>query len=408
LIFLVSLLLYGYTQAQGVGFGDELRFLIRIEEGFDWSTNATNHFFYTNLLVALSKMFSLVEVFKLAVWFSSIFGALTVAMVAFIVNSLFNSRKLALLCALILMLSFTFWRQSVTIEVYTFNLFILSVYLFFAYQSFNEKSAINILLASTLLGISMWVHIQNILLIPSLLYIVYNRRKFVVGIVPIVAILGFMIVYTLIIDGTSGFFLMIYGNVEYLEKATGFQLLSIIKGLLKGDFYFLFNFGLMSVIIFVGIYKLFIANKDLFYFNGLFTIPTWLFSCNYDVPDHYVFFLPSYLALVLVIPWGFNYLVEIISNRRVKFVYASVFFPLIIYSVTPFIILQFERGQQIHNSKLYKGGLYYLTQPWMHQNPTLLPLVKEYKLKNKLPEFYDDMKWTYDIANDYLEEKKGD
>ncbi len=405
-VFIASMTLYTLTAAQGVGFGDELRFIIRIEEGFDFSTIATNHILYTNLLVLISKVFPNVDAFSLAVGFSAFFGALTLVVVHHIVQSQFENRWVSLATVFTLMLSFTFWRQSVTVEVYTFNLFVLSLFLMNSIKALQTNSNQSLFQASFILGISLWIHIQNILLIPALIYTGIQNRKLGYSVIPFAIFFLLLSACSFLYEGISGLHKMIYGNAEYLQKATNFKPISVLSGLLKGEVYFFFNFGLSSLVIVWGVYKLLVAWNQLTVFNLLFTLPTWLFSSNYSVPDNYVFFLPSYLALVVLSGIGYQDLYSFLSAKYKKLL---LFVPLSIvlaYLFLPFVVLKFEKGRDIHLQKSYKGGVYYLTQPWMHNKPTLLPLVRHYLEIGILPPFYEDMSWTFDIAADYLDDKE--
>ena len=71
--------LYVFNASNQPALGDDLSFTLAAMQGFDWATNATNHFLYLNTLHLLHLLLPFIDPHRLFLWLSLIPGILVLA-----------------------------------------------------------------------------------------------------------------------------------------------------------------------------------------------------------------------------------------------------------------------------------------------------------------------------------------
>ena len=132
------------------------------------------------LYTILGKFFSLIPVGSLA-WrvnmMSAFFGSLAVSILFLIVKKITNSRAISFSAALLLAFNPIYWSQSIFAEVYTLNVFFVSlcIYLLLIWQ--EQKKEKYLFIFSFVFGLSITNHQMMLLLAPAfVLYIVLNKK----------------------------------------------------------------------------------------------------------------------------------------------------------------------------------------------------------------------------------------
>jgi hypothetical protein len=165
LAFLVTLALYAFTAAPTVLFGDSAEFqVVALRGGIPHATGYP-------LYVLVGRLFAWLPfpdpAFRINLM-SAFFGAATVALVVLIIVSLGVSARAAVVGALTLGLSFTFWRVSQRAEVYTFGMFLGMLALWRSLVALRSTSFVQALIAGFLLGLTLTVHLSFILPVAGL------------------------------------------------------------------------------------------------------------------------------------------------------------------------------------------------------------------------------------------------
>lgn len=175
-IFAVLIFYYYFFRSSHVDFADGIDFLIGINQGFIWETDATTHFLYINTLYVFNKIIPWGTDLSHAVLFSLIFSVLTNVQLFRLVRFVTNNIWAGLAVTLLFGLSFTNWRQTEIVEVYTFNNFVFATFLYYTIVDLITHQNKNNYLVSILLGLAMLIHIQNVLLIPGwIMYLIITN-----------------------------------------------------------------------------------------------------------------------------------------------------------------------------------------------------------------------------------------
>jgi hypothetical protein len=130
-ILFLLFLFYNYFSNTCIGFGDTLGFVWYSDQKFDWDTSANSHFGYVALLRLFVIALPMVKVFHIASMVSIISALITLYLVAYIVFQLTQKVIISLIAMLSLGFSFTFWRQTEIVEVYTLNMIFVSLFILY-------------------------------------------------------------------------------------------------------------------------------------------------------------------------------------------------------------------------------------------------------------------------------------
>ena len=401
LFFLIIYRLGSFTK---VTFGDAAGKILDIERNqFTYETYSLTHFLYFNFNILIHKLFPFINTIEIGRWVN-IVSAVIVLNILFSILQLLNKKLwISLLGTVAFGFSFTFWKNTENIEVYTFCLIWISLYVLFAIKFVQNKQSKTLLFAGIMLGISLFSHVQGVLLIPSYFYLcnlafrnnVKNRLIFSYFFIPFL-FLALLYIYP-IINNESLKNVLSSSEKSWVSDSLKKDLVSYSKDLMKALGYIIYNFWFLNFAIFFIPIRNFIKDKSLL-FLIIFGLPVFCFSTIYAVSDNYVFFLNFNLAYLIILSIGLN-------NFITKFPkYTSLIFilifstPLYYYSAKQ-LAMQTTIGKEFHQQKAYKDGLNYYLLPWMNNNKGILEVI----LNNE--ETNEDIEWMKETGQKLIDLK---
>lgn len=395
-IFFIFIAIYDAGSFSKIPFVDSIGFVLDVEKG-QWiiTSEATTHALYINTAIVLKNLTGLnaIEACRLLVIFS---GAATVSIIYLTAKSITKTEWASITAAFVFGFSFSFWKNAEIVEVYTYNCLWLSLFFFSLIKTFTEYKKVYILLSGLFLGISLWVHIENILLIPAFLIFLFyfrNDRKYVYS---SLLIFGLFLSCLFLLNMSQGLpfnsvYSSEYGNwVEDSFKKTFVQ---YVKDFFKSIAYLIYNFNLFTFFGIAGAILLYGTHRKIFFVFISGAVSVYGFSTFYAVSDNYVFFLPFNLIFALSVGYGLS------SPKYAavkKFSWICLLIPLGYLAVYKTAFLT-EKGKAFHTFKKHKGGLNYYILPWMNNNTGILEFTID---KKTAPE---PVEWMTTIAREYIE-----
>ena len=169
-IFFIFIFLYAIGSFSRIPFGDCVGYIYTTEtEKFVNAFTSTSHLLYINSTIIIKKMLGFDAV--LSHRFLIIVSAAFTVFILYKITQLFSVKPwVSITTSIVFGLSFTFWRNAEIVEVYTFNTFLIALFLYSMVLSFQRKNSFYyISLSGFFLGLSLLSHIQNIFFIPSFL-----------------------------------------------------------------------------------------------------------------------------------------------------------------------------------------------------------------------------------------------
>lgn len=370
LIFSLITAIYIWQRATALAVGDGIIYFSVASQHFDLETTATTHFLYVNTLHLLLKIFP----YGLhTLVFFSIFCSVVALWILYQMLTFLTNKQAALLSVVVFAFSFTYWRQTEIIEVYTTNMMFTMFYTYFLMHDLYHKKRQYIWLATILYAISYWVHIQNILLLPLFVAYWYTSelnilQKISVAFVWLLLVSG-LVLMPLIMQHHE-ISRVFFSSSFFMGKVLGLSPVIVLKGVIRGVAYLFYNFWFALPLMVYGAWWQWKKQRYLFYWVAYFVLAHYCFATRYDVSDNYVFFLPSYSMMTLWMAYGWQ---QFLSYFTSKIVYplsvfaVMLFFPLFYYG-TWYIIYTSKIAHQFEEKKAYKGGLYYYLFPGMRNN----------------------------------------
>lgn len=369
-------LLYGLTRNPFPEFGDSLGFVYFASQGFDWATNATSHFLYSNLnhlLVSVLPFMSPVSILSLV---SLIFGLLSVEQVRQLGLALHLKRSGALFAAAIFALGFSWWRQVVTIEVYTMQLFWVLRMLVLMSRDEQAGNYQRAWWVSLLYGLSLLAHIQNLLLLPLFVYYYWRGRKRGIALwSPLLALLLFAILFIPpSLCGTNSY-AAIFFDRQFQGEVLQFEFMTILKGFARSLAYLAYNFHVLLLPIGLGLW-LWLRERS-FWVMALLgaSLLFWGFAMRYNVNDNYVFFLLPYAVLAIAGGLGWQHLAKARKWEAWGFALSSL--SILVYFLAIQLAGQVPEANRWAESKAYKGGLSYYLFPGRASAPDPVSLARQ-------------------------------
>lgn len=395
LFFCFSFIFY-FGSYSKIPFGDCIGFINYAEnQKFVLSTGTYAHFLFSNTLVLFQILFPSIEsavIAKFVVIFSS---AAAIVVLYRIVYELTSDYFASVSCAVIFGFSFSFWKNSEIVEVYTLNVLLVSFFIFYGIKFLkNINSQKWLFLSGIFLGISLFNHIQNILMSPAFLLLLYFCKDIRSRIVASLYFLLFFFILILIPviqkEPISGVF-------SSSVVITAINLSKITKSFIEALGYLLYNFWYFIPFAFYGAKFLYENYLQIFFFVVIAAGPVFGFAVIFSASDNYVFFIPFNLIYAICIGAGIFYLKEKKWTKTI--VLSALFIPLFYYTAFETALLS-KKGQEFHEKKLYKGGLCYYLLPWMNNNVGIL----EFTIENrKASEAVD---WMVRGSEEFIKTKK--
>jgi len=367
-LFLFFLIIYYLSSFSKISFGDGMGFLLDVEkELFTNQVTPLSHFLYLNTAVFLTKYCNIDSIMTMRLM-SVVPAALSITLLYILIKEFISENWIAITCSTVLGLSFTFWRSASTIEVYTYNAIWILSFLIFSVKSLKKPSLKNLLFTGVFLGVSMWVHIQNIMLIPAYLVLLYqlrnSRKNSFISVSSFALIFGSMFLVNYLADIHIKY-TFITGTGTWIEDTFKQDFSELLKDLLKSFLFLLYNFNIFLIFIPWGIHEIVKNHRNLFPFIAISFLFTFGFATFYAVSDNYVFFIPSYFTVIIMIGLGIKSLSIKYKLKRLQFI--TFLIPLF-YIGSHKIASSLESTKIFQQEKAYKGGLSYYMLPWLHNN----------------------------------------
>ncbi|WP_162031969.1 protein O-mannosyl-transferase family [Chryseobacterium potabilaquae] len=395
LIFLSFSTIYYWGSFSKIPFGDCVGFVFLVEKG-EYITTATlnSHLLYVNTSILLKSILNInaIEANRLLVILSA---AITVSLIYITVHDLTKKNTPSIVAAIVFGFSFTFWKNAEIVEVYTYNTAWISLFFLCIIKSFLTPHKKYLISAGILLGISVWLHIGNILLIPAFLLFLYCFRSEKKEIC--YSLLFFLIFFALlfIVNYSQGLPLqspISSDKASWVEDSLKKSFSQYIQDFIKSLAYLLYNFSIFIFFGIIGIITLYKVNVKMFYTFFVASVCIYGFSAFYAVTDNYVFFLPFNIIFALSIGYGLS----LNKYSFLKKAYWLSFLIPFLYYFTLQLVLITPQGKDFNDLKAYKGGLKYYLVPWMNKNVGILEFTIDKKTAS------EDISWMTASAEEYI------
>ncbi|KMQ59364.1 hypothetical protein ACM46_19825 [Chryseobacterium angstadtii] len=398
-LFIIFLAVYFAGTFTKVPFADCIGFVFEAEKGeYIPIATATTHFLYINTIIFIERLtgFDAIEASRLLIIIS---GAATVPVIYLTVKTLTKAEWVSLTAAFVFGFSFSFWRNAEIVEVYTYHSFWISLFFFSIIKSFTEHKKKYIAAAGLFLGISLWVHIQNILLIPAFLIFLFyfrNEKKYAYS---SLLVFGILFLSLFILNTSQGYpFNSVYTSDRghWVEDSFKKTFMQYVKDFFQSFAYLIYNFNVFTFFGVTGAIMLYRLDRKMFFVFLAGSVCVYGFSTFYAVSDNYVFFLPFNNIFALSIGYGLYHSKYTFVR---KYSWVCLLIPLGYLALYKTALLT-EKGKEVHAFKKYKGGLNYYILPWMNDNEGILEFTID---KKTAPE---PVYWMINSANDYIKLKK--
>lgn len=393
-IFLLILgIIYFLSIGKDPALGDTLGFTIQGYHGFSFESNATNHFLFSNVLGLAHKILPFINVHILFVSICIISGLLALYYLRKLLLLLKVSEKSSLMCIMLFGFSFTFWRQAVITEVYTFYILFVILFLINVFKFLKEKEIKYFYYLSIFLGILFLIHIQTILFGPFYCFLLFKnfkilKKHIIYG--GLVTLLLFSILLLPVAFGRHSL-VAIFTDNAYENSLFDYDPSTIFKSIIKNLGILGYNFLFFSVFIFWGV-----RNKKYLSYILFGALPFLFFCIKHNVSDVHVFQLVPYIFIIILIGQGLD-----------RFPKLPLILPVILpifYFASFKIVQKTSIGNNFEKEKGFKGGTRYMLFPPLNQNPDLNSLLRNYK-KDSLYEKYG-VKEMYPLIIQWEEIKK--
>ena len=309
---------------------------------------------------------------------SAIAAAVAVANM-FLLMRLWLGRNLpAVIAAVTLALSHTFWRHASIIETYTLwtALFLAELIMLLQYTKTRRVSYLYWL--GLLSGLSIAVHtLASIALICYAVFVAFLLAK------KEIHIRNLVIIVLLWIAGALPYEYLIITNIIQTGDVTGTLAsaafghrwqgavlnATLSSGMIKENFlYILLNFPTPNFLLFfAGCFGLFKMSPGRSFRKVLLalTVLFFIFAFRYTVPDRYAFFIPFYCTVCVLTGLGTDLLQRRMSRK--VFVFLLLFFsflPVGVYTAMPALARKIQLNIGTRNDIPYRDDYEYFLRPW--------------------------------------------
>lgn len=240
---------------------------------------------------------------------------------------------------LILGLSKTFWMQSTSVEVYSFQIFLFALIIFKTLKAYydDKNKIMNWVFVAISFGLGFSNHMTSLLIIPFTAILFFTKEKFSIS---IFKKLGFL--FSILILTTALFYLYLplrassnpilnWGNPinleNFLRHITGKQyqvwLFASIDAAKKQLGYYFQNlpaeFAYVGLVFFIlGMFELYKCSKKIFWTIFVTLLLSIGYAVNYDIVDIDSYFLASYFMIALVVGFGVKFILKFIKQLKLS------------------------------------------------------------------------------------------
>jgi len=378
-VFISVLFLYGLTCAPGTLWQDSGMYQYRI-----WQNDiqgrlglALAHPLYHVIGIA-AKVIPLGEFAFRVNLLSALFGALTVANLFILLRLWLGEIFAAVLGALTLAVSWTFFQHCCIAEVYTLYTAIFTAELIFLFQFCKSSRKFWLYLLFLFNGLSISNHMWGI--IPLACYVVLVsillwRKEIKCKDTPFILlswIVGaglyeYLIISSIVETGKVGTVLSsaLFGT-SWKGKVLSVSISPQI--VLQNIMFIGYNFLTPNIILLFaglcGIYKL-STKRNFANMLLAFTILFFIFAFRYPVPDRYAFFIPFYCLAAVFIGLGAKVFFGRYQSGALRFLLLLFsLVPLLGYKFVPALVKRLEVAIPTRRQIPYRDDYKYFLQPW--------------------------------------------
>ena len=309
---------------------------------------------------------------------SAVFGALTAANLFLLVRLWLGKFLPALIAAITLAVSWTFWQQAVISETYTLYTALMLGELIVLLQYTKTKQITYLYLLGLLNGLALANHLWAVfgfgcyfvLLVFLLVRKQISLRHF--GVVVLLWIIGalpyeYIVVKNMILSGdvratlASALFGTLWQGSVLSSSVT-------IKMALENVIFILLNFPTPNLVLFfvgIRVFRKMTPSRSFGNIVLALLVLYFIFAFRYTVPDRYVFFVPFYCLAAALIGMGADvFLRRFKHNWLVFLVVIFSLLPIGVYFVTPEIGRAMYKGLGQRRQRPYRDEYTYFLQPW--------------------------------------------
>jgi hypothetical protein len=351
---------------------------------------------------------------------SAIAAAFTVANLFLLIRIWLGKSLPALLTAITLAVSHTFWRHAVIAETYTLYTALFTAELLMLVQYYKKRQIAYLYLLGLCNGLAIANHMLAVIscvcyLVFCIILLKHKHIKpkhlrnialmWIIGAAPY----GYLIVKD-IVQGSS---YMATAASAFFGQYWRSNVLnvSLSGGLIKDNLMFiLYNFPSPNILLFfVGIYGLTKVPRGFGFAKILLVllILYFVFAYRYTVPDRYAFFIPFYCLAAVLIGVGFDLLITMFRYKIlcwIIFIFALL--PIPIYIAVPFMAEKLEYNISTRADVPYRNDYTWFLQPWKFgYNGAEMFTEEVFKKLEPFATLYADNTMVYPLL--YMQEVKG-
>lgn len=297
-LLLGSAVLYGFTLAPTVLWGDDAMFQWALATG-----RLTNH----PLWGVLARLFAQLPVGDLAFRANLASAVYAVGAVGFLflaTLALAGRVRAAVAAGAVLAISHTFWLQSVRAEVYTLHMLLFFGGLWACIRWRQDKGVWWLLLALAFWGVGTVNHLLLSVALPGGLWLILSAlappaRKRALLMAPLAALTAGLLLFFLeptflteVVPDTARVVLATFG----LSWSRLLMHLTVL----------VYQFPLFGLLALPGFLHLWRSERAVAVSLGLMAVPTAVFASTHSILESYVFYLPVFGLIALVVGIGFE------------------------------------------------------------------------------------------------------
>ncbi|MBW7991610.1 MAG: DUF2723 domain-containing protein [Planctomycetes bacterium] len=309
---------------------------------------------------------------------SAIAAAFSIANLFLLMRIWLDKLLPAIITAICLALSHTFWRHAVIAETYTLYMALFSAELLMLLQYFKTRRVAYLYLLALCNGLATANHMFAV--IAFICYLVYciillKRKHINLGHFRNIALMwiigaapyGYLIVKDIIQGGS---FTATAASAFFGKNWLGNVLnVSLSGGLIKENMLLMaYNFPTPNIILFfAGIYGLTKVPHGFGFAKVLLAllILYFIFAFRYTVPDRYAFFIPFYYLVSVLIGVGFDLLITAFKYKTLCWIVVIfALLPIPIYIAVPFLAEKFEFNLSTRSDVPYRNDYTWFLRPW--------------------------------------------
>ncbi len=409
LLVIILTAVYMVTLLPGVGYhGDTAKFqFVGRVLGTPHSTGYPTYILLNHIF---TKFFPFGSLAYKANLLSAIFAVLTCFFLYLTLIRVFAiSAIISFIASLSLGMTYTFWSQSIVAEVYTLHsLFLVTVIYSFLSWRQTKKSAF-FFIGCFLYAISFGNHLTMLLVLPAIVFIVWNTdKKTFTDIKKVMWVLLFIIIGALqygylfwrFYSPDTPYLEMAAPNLEkfswfisgaqFKSRMFAFSFFEVVTDRIPWFLkQMLVEFLFLSPVAILGVYKM--KNNAVNIFLLLIFLGNMGYAVNYNIADISVYLIPNVLIIAIYLGLGLEFLIEIASKKKIGLIsYASYTFIII-----PVLLFFFNQDKMHHiNNTLHAQKV-----------ETIITTVKGNALLISPDEFYSQYFWYY-LIGEKLEAKR--